>query len=1227
MADALGVTNVLKDDNIEVIDRLFWRRVTWPTSPHCPPYKGSDLEELYIPSLNEEALDAYPTWPVEFLPQPISNPDDPRLFEGAPTPYDARIKNLVVNLSDRLLDAEVVEARQKGSRDFSCVLQDDEEQSLQNFIRYNDVLTWYQELRNASDPSAPPQLIYMGSYLVDGIPESSTEYPGVINIQGRDAVKLLMLDYSTGKFDIDRINESRAGRVRLSLIPELCNQEVIVYGHTQDAYGNPIAPTYNWSQSPLPKLYYASDNGAEQQKISSKDGEWQLQLGDGQVWFGREWFDDNIRWKNGKTANDEDVVADPTKDPLYHSEPKKEIFIDYQRNVLPEDSLQVTVAALNDLEGWIVVEEALPADITRYEGGCRVCFKGPKSNGVKLTLVRADAANKKLYLAAQHYTGEPPVLQGLADYGVQAGDKAYVGEVNRPETIIEQLLLQAGFQKNDAAKPFYIEPVEVVQSNYLWDCAAAGGANITPEINAQESYPQDFGLDTTAHVVNIDPDGVPDSGDERSVNYYTQVNLASSRRVIGVFLDIRDGNGSFRPKWEVYNALTGSWVAIPDINKDNPAWGNYYLENTTENYTRPGYIIFNPAWIKNNQQHFNTNAPHDPKTPGPQDATPDKIGLAGPKYPDGSLYKFLLRVSLYSGAGTGPRFCLLRPCAPIQVQPFNIKLTDELKPWDILEKYVRPYLPPNYDWHDPLDREKLFSVKCRLIRQSSQASYNLNKLEALSRELDDSELYTEVVARGRNRDIINLISASSGLGTIAWLPYRGQRGFYNSVTHNYDCYDYYGVDQSKDGFLNIGKKFNVDTYMVRSNPDGSPMAVNNYPQLNAFYDFANNNPTRVGRASANQPPQSFELIDASTSPWLGVAEYDKSKHPDLLKRYSAFHRTAEYDIKYIQDNTRNTYIGDDHEYQFKAGSDVRDKFKYAESNPAFENSWVLAFKFKTSYDIGSIYISGPPQEYLSGRKGAPVSGMPRGNLGRNKNKNLYVTTAHYEVWKSEGLDTEGDYELMIPEFSLNIGEKKVFKEEDFVSGNNKAKYLRIKCIQSMKFKRDVIGGDLGSHQRALACWAIATFRVYGSGEIQEKAILGLDKLLPNYTQKDLDRDAIWRRRLRPRTYILPAVNEYLNTPEQVKAEAIAWLRELYKKFLTLTLRGCRPDLYVGDTVSLEHPLTDEESLWAGILSADAAFKDQTRQEFLSHTKDLLVEEVTRSKGGSATAKVIAYRGR
>lgn len=1208
------LSDILADNNIEVSDELFFRRVRWPDNADAPPYTRADVAQLSIPAFDPDDRDggggnqAVKEWPTDFITATtyvndagqtvyVNDPDDPHLSSD-----DTNTKNLVIDLTKRTLDADVVEQRSKGSRDFSAQLSDDDESTLQNLIRTNDVVSWYQNLFNPLAPHLGTSRVKMGDFLVDESPETVADKPGQIALRGRDSIKLLMLDNFVGEFAIDRIDETKdtkngCGKRKLSLVRESSDSERVVFILDTDKDGDPIPPVYNWTNQPDIQVYkskYQSDPTITKGfvRIAEKDGAWQVLLGDGQIWINREWFDDNIGWSNGKKISDYKSGAyayDPMTEMSgadYANTPKYDLWVALSRYLLPEDSVTYAVANApsestpigNDgTDDYIQLDAA--SDVAsipweKYNHLTRVNFTGNAGTDALLILKRVDTTNKRLYVKSQKVKDRTESLP-LSNLGISAGDTVVIGEINQPETAIRRVLKSAGFQDYSDTKPFYINVIEPVYSTYLWDEAAGFiGAAYTRvagftkaerdadatlkdrDVNAVDAYPQSFALSNT--------------GSNPATHHYDTYTFAHYRQVTSIYLDITSPAGSgFVGQWEVYDADADAWTVVTadDITLDSTKVGGV-------SYQQSGYIEIDRAFLKANSKHYSATS----------DTDAGELGLANftdQTYP----HRFLFRLSRTDvSAAASPIFATIRPAAPVQIQPEVFKDTDEKKHWDVLEKHIRPFLPPNYEWRD----DGNLNIECKLLKQDVTTAYALDKLFQIERESGDSEIYTEVIARGRRRDIVNLLSPYNGRQPVIWMPYKAQG-------------------------------WNGSAYVNKETPHGED---NTTPSVGVYMEH----PDRVDDEDATLWAGDGSAV---TTPWyfdaISNTYYDKYPYKSLLdnaaKTFAAdFHMYGTLPSKYF--DTDNGGI-------LKASREDPDITNLEEDFPttydpdpleedqAFDGKWILACMFDSAHEIGSFFLNPGKIKLLHS------SGEYSANYIRK-----YMLL---EIWKSETTDDLANYELMVPQFALNDSQKKLIKKEEFVSGNNRAKFIRVKCVEAAKsldISEVIKVGGRKRGRRIYSTWQLANFRVYEDDLIEGKAVLGVDALANDYTANDLERDARWRRRYRPRTLVIPFVNEYANTETDVKKEAAAWLRELFRKFLSLRVTGCRPDVKVGDTVTVTHPLTDESSVWAGMMdttSPEYTAKEAARLAFLENERDFLVEEVTKSKGGKVTARIVCYR--
>lgn len=1162
------VTDILADNDIEVYDEIYHRRLTWPASTAAPPLTKADVAELSLPALDPATAEE---WPPAFIPHytdgtekyPV-DPDDPNIPANL---FDAHIKNLVLDLSRRSLSAEVVQSRQKGSRDFSLSLTDDNDASLQNVLRPNDVISWYQSVYNPNRPEKGEQRIHMGDYLVDSVNSSQQGGgAGTLSLQGRDALKLLMLDTYEGRFEVDRIDESRdtlnsLGKVKMTMVKSASDSDRIVFIVDTDKSGNPIPPVYNWSNTPEPRLSsvkYGQTAGFT--RVSHKEGAWTILFGAGAVWINRQWYDEKMGWEGWKVGD----AGDPL---TMGNTPKRDLWVEFSRYILPEDVVTIKTANAPLLatpigtdgagKQYIQLDAAtpLPASIIKYHSGCTVNFDKNIASNKRIFLADTDVANNRIYVQVQKLSDGSSVA--VTELNLAAGDTGYIGEISRPETRIKQVLIDAGFQETDAAKPFYIEKIEPVFSGYYWDDVtdwdglAVSGTKVNNIVNADLSYPQSFALDANAGATHVFDD---------------RLFMAHYRRTVAVQVDIAKAGVNFVPHWEVYDAITGGWV---DASAQ-------VVEDTTEGFTKSGYVVFNTTFMVNNQRHYNSTTPAN-------GGTAAKMGLTA--YTDPTYtYRFLLRLS--RTAGTSPIFAMLRPCAPLQTGQKTFKQQDEIKHWEVMEKHIRPFLPPNYDWYDPGN----LNIRCRLLAQAATENYVLDKVHKLEKQESDSELYTDVVAQGRRLDLVNLASSQNGRKPVAWIPYRA-KWWQGSAYEDRTVYDH------KDP-----QSLPLGTYM-------------------AHPDYADDSLATLWIGADNT--ETTETMKSRSLQFHNPAVGSHVKKDKKLAR-----------IEGILDNSTKTMVGDAHKYKMKGKSKngiieedkvlaevgTLDGLDYVEENQTFDDTFILAVKLDAVYDIGQIFLSAgslPPDFIRSG-------GEYDGEYMRP-----YMML---EIWKSETTDDLSEYEIMVSQFGINRKDKKLFKADEFVSRSNRAKYIRIKCVEAAKAVDFSIKRGWGRkfYRRSQSAWQLASLRIYQDDIIRQKVTLGEVNLTPSYTAVDLERDKRWRRRVRPRTKVIETVNEFANTEEDVRRDAIAWLREIYRSFLSFKLSGCRPDLQVGDTVEIAHPYTDDYSVWAGMFtdtSGAISAQDQARVDFLTHTKDFLVEEVTRQHGGQVSATLTAYRGR
>ena len=634
-------------------------------------------------------------------------------------------------------------------------------------LREMDLIECRHQILSASETGGE---ITVGYFFVDSIDDPGV---GTISIQGRDAMKLGLLDRWTGVLQGDFIWEPVTATNRTTATPcavmagtdkvTSTNGDWYIFTHTKasgaaSAALKRLAKTINWVQNPLPQLWRSANTNATVTTASDVDLPLQenkvvIYFGNGEVWINKTYYD-------GWSATTPNIKIS------YHR------FATYFDN-LTGAATGVSTTIVTDTNRAFTVDGLIGATLRFTSGTCRFRKFTISANTATTITLNTD----------------------VAALGATTGDIYEVVDCNAPHWRIVDMALACGFQARDSAKPFYIaSPSALLLARRPSNVQRYNGTLYTNSVAVmtENTFLLESRIIETGTVTEITATILTNSAKSWSTdehinryieitsgtangNYYaitdsaatTLTSAGSTMSADGVAvgntyqivsyqgLPICGGAGHYvaiggaaqfrNVKVKVLRAGVGSTLVVE------------YMSSTTSNWAAftaltHRFVDGTSGMTVTGDQTLSWNVP------------PDWVphNLSG----TGGGNAWWIRIRETTGApSTQPMIGDIRLADLTTAhQPEVVEVDDNRKHFEVLETYrEKADVPENYLWR--VNRNGQLSIGT--VEQASGATYTMDTFTSMVRENSDANLYTSVRYRGTSFSRANLCQDDgTGINTV-----------------------------------------------------------------------------------------------------------------------------------------------------------------------------------------------------------------------------------------------------------------------------------------------------------------------------------------------------------------------------------------------------------------------------------------------------------------------------
>jgi hypothetical protein len=268
--------------------------------------------------------------------------------------------------------------------------------------------------------------IRIGTYFLDRIVDNAADGGRRVDLQARDALKLLAVNSIDERLWPDRIfvKKKRIAKVRDGFTDHLPYHVFVD--------GSETAHTVLWVTTPAPKLWA---EGHDDRRIRTREGSLEILSRNGEIQIEREYY---------KSRRDEGGLGNP-----------RWLEAEYYRWAQPSDEIFTKIT-----EVGLVVDDPDPNKVVSFvevEAGATNSWRGVTLiilDGVaryqRYQISSVDVPQNRLMIGARNLVAD----------GVVAEDRVQVAYANKAEDVVRRVFLAAGFQDLNPASPFYIEEIK-----------------------------------------------------------------------------------------------------------------------------------------------------------------------------------------------------------------------------------------------------------------------------------------------------------------------------------------------------------------------------------------------------------------------------------------------------------------------------------------------------------------------------------------------------------------------------------------------------------------------------------------------------------------------------------------------------------------------------------------------------------------------------------------------